>query len=253
MKIMKRRPLISSPLGAQQLACGNRVPVENPTTVRIQRERPMLYSGPMVRAILDGLKTQTRRFALKTINTPVEVWRTDGHGTWYGVNNVAASGGLGEPATPFIECPYGEPGDRLWVKETHAFYSLQYHELGKWHPTDRDVCCHYREGCPMELSDCIEKWRPSIFMPRWASRLTLEITDIRIERLNAISEDDAIAEGIDVFEDGAGFTVPLKNGKLGPWHRNPADAYRSLWEVINGAGSWAANPYVWVIQFKRVT
>lgn len=195
----------------------------------------------MVRALQRGIKTQTRRLVksehIGTTNPPHEVLKD-------------LSPNLLKDAASC--CPQGRPGDQLWVKETHTFYSLNFEGLGTWHPVDRDICCHYREGCPLELEQRLGNWRPSIFMPRWASRIQLQITDVRVEPLNAISEEDAIAEGIDVFEDGAGFSIPLPSGKLGPWQRNPVDAYRNLWEAINGPASWSANPWVFVISFKRI-
>jgi hypothetical protein len=109
----------------------------------------------------------------------------------------------------------------------------------------------YRAGISDDIAKT-ERWRPSIFMPRWASRLTPEITAVRVERLQDISDGDAIAEGVDIFEDGAGFTIPMKNGKLGSWLRNERDAYSVLWKSINGPESWDANPWVWVISFRRV-
>lgn len=234
-------PLLTSPLGTEQQACGNRAVVENPTTIRVQRERPILFKGAMVRAILDGKKTQTRRI-VKT---------TDGSEAY------VSDGKVWKPApvdwSGYIECPQGAPGDRLWVKETHALYALNFNHagcgnIGTWHPFDRDVCCHYREGCPSELAERFDKWRPSIFMPRWASRLTLQITGVRVERLQAITEDDARAEGIvSTCDDPA--TCPSCRGMT---HRR---GYHFLWNEINGPRgpkSWDANPWVWVITFRRI-
>lgn len=189
------------------------------------RERPILFSAPMVRAILDGRKTQTRRVV------KMGRWRL--------------ADGVEEFAPPLTDCPYGAPGDRLWVRETWAAHR---HE-DSLPPRDcsREVRfyfeCHKRQH---GSNPRIGKWRPSIHMPRWHSRITMAITSVRVERLNDISEADAIAEGI--LKSGDGW-----RGADGlPWFASPVGAYRSLWESINGAGSWDANPWVWVVEFKRV-
>ena len=181
------------------------------------RERPILFSAPMVRAILEGRKTQTRRVA-RTPPHPV-------HG-----HRLAAA-----------TCPYGQPGDRLWVRET-------------WGPCDGGFC--YRadepEGSTAKPDD--GRWHPSIHMLREASRITLEVTGVRVERLQSISDDDAIAEGLERHAQS-----PLwKRGPLSTdqnivdWTGFPLLAFRSIWEAINGAESWAANPWVWVVEFRRV-
>lgn len=213
-------------------------------------ERPILFSGSMVRAILDGRKTQTRRVATSRkengiIAGPaaepggaIEAW---GGGAWNKSSHQQV-----------VFSPYGRVGDRLWVKETHAFYSLNFNHagcgnIGTWHPSDRDVCCHYREGCPSELAQRFDKWRPSIFMPRWASRITLQITMVGVERLQDISCEDALAEGIDHYTPG------VTAGERGESEADPRTEYQALWESINGPGSWKKNPFVWVLDFKHIS
>jgi len=218
-------------------------------------ERPILFSGPMVRALLDGTKTQTRR-----VVKPMPKWakqfpickpegmKADHEILWW--NGEHEHVGVSQ------SCPYGKVGDRLWVREAHTIHSthgqhrIDDHRWGPWDglPTrfneDRTKIAYFREG--FDRSFC-GKWKPSIHMPRWASRLTLEITDVRVERLQDISEPDAMAEGAEPCANGVWFD------------RNPAfagsdakGAYYALWEAINGKGSWAANPWVWVVSFEVV-
>ncbi len=176
----------------------------------------------MVRAILAGTKTQTRRVV------------KDRH--------IAAA-----PPVAFFQylrenCPYGVPGDRLWVRETHAtnshgdraYYRADCHQRGK------DWIRPMGEGAEI----CIGRWTPAIHMPRWASRLTLEITAVRVEQLQEIGEADAVAEGC------AGGHGAIKGYA---YNATPQEHYRALWESINGAGSWDANPWVWALSFRRVT
>ena len=206
------------------------------------KERPILFSAPMVRAILAGTKTQTRR-VVKPQPRRVDC------GVPFG---DAPAWARAEPGSMVMRCPYGQPGDRLWARET-------------WARDDEDGVLMYRadvgrdmnanaweqgrlEGAPRY------RWRPSIHMPRWASRITLEITGVRVERLQDISEGDAIAEGVNRFhgmlkdEDAAAFN------RIGPVEFNgfPIIRYGVLWESINGPASWDANPWVWVVEFNRV-
>lgn len=169
-------------------------------------ERPILFSAPMVRAILAGTKTQTRRI----VKVPKR---------FEGFSHPSAAG-------VDFSCPYGWRSDRLWVRETFS-YDRAMHERG-----DRCVPWYWADGNPT-YGDWTRP-KPSIHMPRWASRITLWITDVRVERLNDISQHDAMAEGVSV-DSPATFQAVA--------------AYRDLWESINGPGSWAENPYVWVIEF----
>ena len=203
------------------------------------KERPILFSASMVRAILDGSKTQTRR-VIKLPDSPMTYAKSD----WM----IACE--------PIGRCPYGKPGDHLWVRE--AFWAF-----GKWEQRysekkqrkewcfidmtlERDRLYQYQDPSPGKFRhrrDIDLAWWPrnSIYMPRIASRIQLEINAIRIERLQDISEEDAIAEGV-TFEP----THPRHQQHMGK------DAYQRLWETINGEGSWDANPWVWVVEFKVI-
>jgi len=187
------------------------------------KEHPILFSGEMVRAILEGRKTQTRRVIkqdrLLQLQTEAGIITHDTN--W-------------SPLYRF--CHLGQIGDRLWVRETFWHYGLG-SELGGrqlYYKCDMDL--------PAEFQiDHFMKWKPSIFMPRWASRITLEITDIRIERLQEISKNDACAEGIQLLtEDFDTATTHIEK-------------YRMLWDELNAKRgySWASNPWVWVIEFQR--
>jgi hypothetical protein len=173
----------------------------------------------MVRAILEGWKIQTRRIVN---NMPTEVpggyfdaYNKENWWNWWTKDH--------RPALPQINCPYGNLGDRLWVRET-------------WAPAFEPYEFIYRA----DNVDPIDRWRPSIHMPRWASRITLEVESVRVERLNDCSAEDALAEG-----------VSDRDPDTGAW-QNPKEQYADLWESINGPGSWEANPWVWVVTFRRI-
>ncbi len=188
------------------------------------KERPILFSGPMVRAIREGRKTQTRRIVKDLIFDPDHDLPC----------MIAEDGPLAFPERFYdgtIKCPHGQPGDCLWVREAWAPLVVG---------NERDFIYRADHHTGLEKRDGDQKWKPSIHMPRIACRLMLEITGIRVERLAEISDSDCKAEGIfpDQFTDH---------------FRGPAyTAYRALWESINGPGSWAANPWVWVVEFKRI-
>ncbi len=193
------------------------------------KERPILFNAPMVRAILAGTKTQTRRI-MKPQPT-----RVDG-GVPFGDGPKWA---CAAPGSAVISCPHGKRGDRLWVREAH--YIIGEH---------REV--FFRATQDSNNSPTLSwpgPWRPSIHMPRWASRITLEVTGVRAERLREISHDDALAEGI--------LRTPNSNTWITDDRRyvssNPVWVYAYRWEQINGFGSWVANPWVWVIEFERTT
>lgn len=192
------------------------------------RERPILFSGPMVRAIIDGRKTVTRRIA-KPVKHP-------------DLGNIYTPGALvleNEPQHVIDRaCPYGQPGDRLWVRETFAVYGDK-----KMH------VIHYRADRPYHVGQKGMGYKPSIHMPRWACRILLEITAVRVERLQDISEEQAEAEGVK--------GEPCDHARqacadIGCWGDTAKGAFGFLWESLNGSGSWAANPWVWVVEFKRV-
>lgn len=205
------------------------------------RERPILFNDQMVRAILEGRKTVTRRVVKPQPDF---------------------LGSMVDPNTPFktldaglharITCPYGEPGDRLWVREAWAadaqVDAIAPSDLSQgepiWYPADLSV---RQTGCSMISKG---RGRPSIHMPRWASRVLLEITAVRVERLQDISEEQALAEGV--------HGEPCDHARqacsdIGCWGDTAKGAFGFLWEQLNGAGAWQANPWVWVVEFKRVT
>jgi len=204
------------------------------------KERPILFSAPMVRAILAGTKTQTRRVVKpqpEAEHGGEPYWFVGGYRAWTYRNttDLLRKGGN------VLPCPYGQPGDRLWVREAWQA------EL-RWDWTaPRDI----KRGSPIyfEFGDeavpaCAGKKRPSIHMPRWASRITLEVTAVRVERLHDISADDARAEGCpDKPVPGAEQASVDLLAKL--W-------FHDLWAQINGQASWDANPWVWVVEFKRI-
>lgn len=223
------------------------------------RERPILFSSPMVRAILAGTKTQTRRVVKPPRNRPAFVLLDHGNGWWpYQSDDddgesALCDDGMEHPYT----CPYGRPGDRLWVRETFA--AAIYSDGMRFVEYKADRSLSDFDGYDNPAGG---RWRPSIHMPRWASRITLEITDVRVERLQDISEADAVAEGVRrgdcklhdlgdgvaMFLDESGWFAPERYTR----HNAPRHAFREAWETINGPESWVANPWLWVIEFKKL-
>ncbi|WDZ97932.1 hypothetical protein Herbaro_09180 [Herbaspirillum sp. WKF16] len=233
------------------------------------RERPILFSAPMVRALLAGEKTQTRRIVKPQ---PLDDFPRRGSVDFDGFlpyEDVAqwsaeAAGG-GAFKTEVQECPHGTVGDRLWVREA---FSGPYHQHGQppstWNQSS--PIWHWADGNP-DAGDWTPP-KPSIHMPRWASRILLEITGVRVERLQDISEQDALAEGIeknwtgDPSEGQNGFGtigwvpdcgwINYMEDMDGDPAYTPRDSFRSLWQSINGRDSWAANPWLWVVEFRRI-
>jgi hypothetical protein len=210
----------------------------------------------MVRAYIEGLKTQTRRIVKDTDVRDVGAFGVAAYVTSRDVKERCRVIGRRDFTKT---CPYGGPGDRLWVKETWQAWQRVSHEYDDWEPITREARCGSRWAEWMETNGRPERieyratstsqgpWTPAIHMTRWASRLDLEITAVRLERLQEISEEDAIAEGIERnVDDGVTYFGPLREG-----HVDPRVAYRWLWESIHGRGSWDANPWVWAISFPR--
>ncbi|MDP3219200.1 MAG: hypothetical protein Q8S73_34195 [Deltaproteobacteria bacterium] len=196
------------------------------------KERPILFSAPMVRALLNGTKSQTRRVVKQTLERL-------GDGDWYAFDHKGINYRVNARHTTVAAwahllqfCPYGQPGDRLWVRETWT---------QEWMRPRQGAEVFYRADG--EVAPEFEPWIPSIHMFRWASRILLEIVSVRVERLQDISEADALAEGVTV--------TPCKPSQA---ERMGRHAFRSLWEDINGntPAEWAANPWVWVVEFKQV-
>lgn len=251
------------------------------------KERPILFSAPMVRAILAGTKTQTRRI-LKP--GPRQEWLEPDFLQTCGAKIAWADGRLGVqvlqpgggPAT-WIACPFGAPGDQLWGREAWKPHSLYAHMKPSEMPQAK---VFYRADDGYAPSNT--PWVPGIHMPRWASRILMEITDVRVERLQDISEADAIAEGLyrstptpDDFEwlqahnderglettpeelaefakgvwmaPGVpqGFGLTPEERRRDQWGPTPQFCYQLIWEHINGHGSWEANPWVWVVEFAQ--
>jgi hypothetical protein len=198
------------------------------------RERPILFSGPMVRAILAGQKTQTRRpVKPQPLGDAAGVYADRyNHGSdwafWLPDNRMT------EPRT--WRCPYGAPGDRLWVRESWA-------DGRRIYPFDPFIFRAATDAYDEEIcrkEDDRFRWRPSIHLPRRAARLVIDVTDVRVERLWDVSDADACAEGVMADWDGD------------PSVAAPRGRFRALWERINGAFSWDPNPWVWVVTFRRV-
>ena len=193
------------------------------------KDRQILLSAQMVNAILDGRKAQTRRVVKPQ---PIANHRGKFNFTQFTDDEGIESYWQNQPFW-WVRCPFGKDGDNLWVRETWAAQ----HGLDDTRPREMiqaNTRLHY--AATEDRGGLL--WRPSIHMPRWASRITLEITGIRVERLNEISRGDAMEEG-----------CPFPNMASGP---DPIKWFSDLWESITGEGSWNANPYVWVIEFTRI-
>jgi hypothetical protein len=232
------------------------------------KERPILFRASMVRAILEGRKTQTRRVLKR--QPPAKATFAgqyiggDNHGGFHFCQGDEKDIDTWTDADfPVVHCPYGMRGDRLWVRETHAIMSTD----------SGTVSVAYRERMPVGKTladtdagldvisvsdptawqwanahiDC-ERWRPSIFMPRWASRITLEISDVRVERLQEISEEDARAEGAAPWHEAELTSTGEHCGERRAHYAGFAD----LWQGINGEETWKSNPWVWALTFKKV-
>lgn len=224
------------------------------------KERSILFSAPMVRALLDGSKSQTRR----VMKAPWDVFKgepiyrcgPDGHG--FRADKLP---------------PYGQPGDRLWVRESGVRSVLlgrdkepglfrhdvpETLEMGRyWVESTRAAGASYNASACTRQSALLRasaKACPSIHMPRWACRILLEVASVRVERLNDISEADCWAEGIEACDGQLDDMKIIEAAKrMGRCMEDAAPTYAALWESINGAGSWSENPFVWVLTFKRVT
>ncbi len=204
------------------------------------KERPILFSAPMVRALLAGAKTQTRRVCKLDVRAGMP------HPEWESL---------------LKHCPYGALGDRIWVREAWRGEMRFDDAPPRDIPAGAGIWCEASrqcwEGGPYDGEP--GKLRPGMFMPRWASRITLEVTGVRVERLQDISYEDAIAEGVNdpatvpPFPESLGGTETVE--QYARRSRYPQRSYAALWDEINGVngdGSWHANPWVWVVEFRRL-
>ncbi|HDK6379829.1 TPA: hypothetical protein M4180_002692 [Klebsiella pneumoniae] len=211
------------------------------------KERGMIFNGEMVRAILDGRKTQTRR-----IIKDCTVGR-DQISKFIQIEKKFI-GCYPEDVPELIRecCPYGVPGDRIWVREAFRVHSRATDVATLvYKASERNSWTEQTHRVPVAVCNkpaTPEKWTPSLHMPRWASRILLEITDVRVERLNAISQEDAQAEGMELTGWRPTYSDPDSGGEV----MTPYDNFAELWSSIYGEGSWKADPWVWVIEFKRV-
>ncbi|HBY6332099.1 TPA: hypothetical protein RUZ73_002080 [Klebsiella pneumoniae] len=240
-------------------------------------ERGMIFNAEMVRAILDGRKTQTRRImkVQPESNQLGLLLITDStkHSD-IGKYHWAESNATGNHVrSKLFSCPFGAVGDRIWVRETWAILGNEDGCCIDWEEKlckadERSAARIYRASCEQRpgnyglwsIPDDADwkphtkdyqyegAWRPSIHMPRWASRILLEITDVRVERLNAISQEDAQAEGMELTGWRPTYSDPDSGGEV----LTPYDNFAQLWASIYGDESWNSNPWVWVIEFKRV-
>lgn len=180
------------------------------------KEHPIIFSTPMVQALLSGKKTQTRRIIKPQ---PKILLGSKSKGYW--------------PDIPRVKCPYGEPGHLLWVRETHAItYSTG--------PSMKRTVW-YKADNPQIPERVSFKWHPSIHMPKGAGRIWLEVLKIRVERVQQITNADAVAEGVQTLGLYPGYDISMKGH------------FNGLWTLINGADSWETNPFVWVVEFKLLS
>ncbi|EBQ8819894.1 hypothetical protein DKS79_19220 [Salmonella enterica subsp. enterica serovar Kisarawe] len=202
------------------------------------KECGMIFNAEMVSAILSGRKTQTRRPIKWKQTRFTEIAERDDGSLWPWAEDCERGGDI------WFACPYGEIGDRIWVRETFRVHSRATDVATLvYRASVRNSWTEQTHRVPVAVCNkpaTPEKWTPSIHMPRWASRILLEITDVRVERLRDLSEEDAKSEGI----------TPSAGGVLPGWEYRIN--FRDLWMDIYGTDNWEANPWVWVIEFKRV-
>ena len=213
------------------------------------KERPILFSGSMVSAILDGRKTVTRRPikpSMRGFDVSFELHQQE-DGSWRPMHTFDESCMDDQGTEHPVICPYGKPGDRLWVRETWYCDHFEVMRGPYLKPADLDVTEARGDGTLVYAADGLTPyeadqpaWKPSIHMPRWASRILLEVTDVRVEQLQAISIGQICKEGLarSIYE-----FIPVTTA---------FDAFAEVWDSINGPGAWEANPWVWAVEFKQV-
>lgn len=201
-------------------------------------ERGMIFNGEMVRAILDGSKTQTRRVMKPQPANDIERGTFPNAEAYGWVSSLKHK--FGSATAHF--CPFGKPGDRIWVRETWTHDSIDA-ENGSYSPDYRATA----NGQPLD-----GRWTPSIHMPRWASRITLEITNVGVQRLQSISQNDAVREGLVRLPASGRYCINQGDQYFGGASHDAREVFSWLWSSIYGVESWQANPWVWVIEFRRV-
>lgn len=231
------------------------------------REIPLLMNGPMVRATLAGHKTNTRRdiIRLSGFGKITQFGRSDTPGyDWHFRDSAMRWHDLFHDQV-MKACPYGQPGDRLWVRETWQAWHRTSYEYDEWEPVSvkeataamKDQNCVLGPTCDSiqyrATSKSMGPWTPSIHMPRWACRILLEVTGVRVERLQDISEADCWAEGIEEVDGSLDDLKIVELAKrMGRCVDDAAPTFAALWESISGRGTWDANPWVWVVEFRRI-
>lgn len=246
-------------------------------------ERPILFSGPMVRAILSGQKIMTRRIMkpqpyISHTNPPTfsDTERGDificpdcfpttneRKSVIVECEGIGVYHCMGEKEFAEKHSPYGRPSDLLWVREAHYLTDDGHNEYVVYAADTDATRAHLARlgALPADFPEDVKaghrRLRPSIHMPRWASRITLEITDVHVERLGDISDTDVDSEGVEghYVEDGwywRNYLLSDEEAAISPMLASATESFRSLWEKINGAGSWDVNPWVWVVKFRRV-
>lgn len=206
------------------------------------KERPIFFNGEMVRAILNGRKTQTRR----VISRKGWIVAEPAVSPFHVITTIAKTKPYEGARMECYACPFGMPGDRLWVRETFCIVN---DDDEKW--IDYRATPRYEESHPAGWENAPDdpdalKWKPSIHMPHWASRITLEVVDVRVERLQDITEEDAFAEGVGKMDLPVGYQAAGNN--MMPRYRQ---SFVLLWDSIYG--TWSDNPWVWVVEFKQIT
>ncbi|MDS7927550.1 hypothetical protein [Acinetobacter sp. V115_6] len=230
------------------------------------KERPIIFNTPMVKAILEGRKTQTRRL----VKPQPKFFKGEAGGHWWRCTHVQSMVRVEEELQNpseyykgFIDevNPFGKKGDRLWVRETFCIGTIE--EEDNYQGSPKPLSVHqdgdpkqypiYKEYClrdNISIDDVL--WKPSIHMPRSASRILLEITKIRIERLNQISSQDAVQEGLLKLPASGRYVVNQGDQYFGAASNNPCEVFKWLWESIYGSSSWELNPWVWVVEFNVI-
>ena len=212
------------------------------------QEKPIIFNGEMVRAVLDGRKTQTRRVLKPQPTIDIAGARPE-YRSAYGFLRLADGGEYGP-----IRCPYGQHGDRLWVRETFALHRIWNEQPPSNASDHQGIWWRADNKSRRPLNAFPGRIRPSIHMPRWASRLTLDVIDVRLERVQEISEADALAEGVEFTQRSYGPGWRDYRGAYGAWFVDAKNSFSTLWDSIYAKRgySWESNPWVWVVEFEGV-